>query len=370
MREAEKTIEVVGKDWEWKAVKDPDMPEDQRELLKFYRAHIYDFVLTPSYGYAELYRGGAHELFLSILQQLDLPPTLRKKVETCAKFFSKSMAQKPKKENAISVYEKALAAYRSHLAIAKEALKVGVPRGTGTAGNDKGSKVIQAGPFQVVNTGGFDDAVMAEASQVIETAARLLQAKGLDKVCYGEVLISNTLSRANVLAFYLIEKDEMFVRANLKGKKNAAVETVVHELGHRLHYKFLKSKDRDIRTIYLKLGMKDRDREREMIQDPALRPQPGETLVLKGKEYTVDQVVYDTVHLVRKPDSGGTFGVKARMPLTSWIAAKGLDTKKHPSTFVSNYAKTSHGENFAEMIAAYCLDKLPDDQIQMLKEII
>ena len=41
-----------------------------------------------------------------------------------------------------------------------------------------------------------------------------------------------------------------------------------------------------------------------------------------------------------------------------------------PSGFVTDYAKKDEQENFAEMVAAYCLGKLPEDQVEMLKALL
>ena len=340
----------------------PDHPQ-QATMMRFWSDNRYKFLFKVTHGYKTLRNIAGYDLFLAFLQQYDLPPALRKKVEAADKFYSRASIQKPPRGKEVEVYLKYLTAYRDHLELAKAVLSQGQPRGQG--GTDVGAKTKQAGPFTVVNTGGFSDETVEEAAKVVAHAAGLLQKKGLSRVCYGEILLSNTLSRASVLAFYLKEKDEMFVRANLKGKQHDAVRTVIHELGHRLHFKFLKSKDRDIRAIYYKLGTKEQDRKRELINEPSLRPQPGETLVSKGKTYEVQRVDYDKVHLILKDQPER----KATMPLVAWIEMKGLDWAK-PSTFVTPYAAKNHEENFAEMIAAWCADRLPAEQVTMLEAVL
>lgn len=340
--------------WVLDAPRTPEIVELARSL----NSSLIHMMVRVTHGYVQFHRSG-HVLFLAILQQYDLPPKIRKTIEACAKFYSKTRVNRPDKASVIPAYEKALATYRSHLAAAKEALKQGTLRGSG----ETAVKSWKAGPLNVVNTGGFSDAVMDEAVEVVGKAVRLLQQKGLGKVCYGDVLISNTLSRPNVLAFYLTTKDELFVRANLKGKKHDAVHTVIHELAHRLHFKFLKSKDREIIHLFRMLGAKDQNLTQKIVSDPANKPSPGETLEEGGKVFVVTNVMYDTVQLVHQES-----GARARIPLMGWLARKNV--LNVPSAFVTKYARKNHEENFAEMVAAYCLGVLSEDQEKLLLPII
>src|SRR5690606_28033188 len=84
-----------------------------------------------------------------------------------------------------------------------------------------------AGSFKVVNMGGFPDKVMQESVRVVKQADQLLRKKGLGKVCYGDVQVTNSIQKSTrLIAFYLIGKDELFLRGNLKGKAGPAVRSV------------------------------------------------------------------------------------------------------------------------------------------------
>jgi hypothetical protein len=169
------------------------------------------------------------------------------------------------------------------------------------------------------------------------------------------------------LAFYLANKDEMFIRANLKGKKHDAVHTLLHELGHRLHFKFLKSRDPEIRRVYYQITNKEQDQARELIYDQSLRPNPGELYEERGKVYEVTKVVSTTVYLKSQADPN----VQAKLPLLAWIRNKGVkEGKPVAREFVTQYAKKNHEENFAEMVAFYCLGQLPDEQVQLLSPLL
>jgi hypothetical protein len=382
MREAEKIIAA-----------DPDAKEkayrselgfdvhDENELVKFYYKNISIFRYKVKSGLASMQQyGGAGHLFLAILQQYELPPATRKTIENAARFFSKSRVHAPEYPVAIDAYERMLASFRMYALAAHDAIAHGKPHHAGPGG-EAGPEKLRAGPFTLINTGGFDDSVIAECAKVVEQSAHLLQSKGLGKVCYGDVLISNTLARSNLLAFYMPEKDEMFVRANLKGKEHDAIRTVTHELGHRLQFKFLANKKREIDAIYDQIARKSEKSRSEFLdevwKDPATKPKVGDTLVSRGKEYTVTGFTVSprsgiVVLLIHKEPGSPTIE-SAKVGLEGYVALKGIAPKgsgAHHSAFVTSYAKKDADENFAEMVWAYCAGKLPPDQVEMLEALL
>lgn len=374
MQEAEKLWEAEAKLWGLnhyeKLKKDGD---PKLKLIKDYLSLRFDYSLKVKFSTHGFQRAEAQYLFLGLLQRYDLPPETRKSIEAAAKYHA-SRRKTPSKEDALEAYTKMMGTIRGQLAAAKDALAHGKLRGTAENQPEAGQKDLRAGPFRVVNTGGFDDTTMAEAQAVVEKANQLLQAKGLGRVCYGDVLVSRTLTKQNVLAFYLVDKDELFVRANLRGKQHDAVQTICHELAHRLHFKFLKAKDRDIRSIYAQIARKTnwvdkKNKIQEVLKDhPVL---PGDTIV--GKANRIYEVVgpgYGSgglrVELQRKDDPSQ----KAHIGLEAYLMTKGLLTTQDLSSFVTGYAAKNHEENFAEMIAYFCLGKLPEDQVEMLKAVL
>jgi hypothetical protein len=195
-------------------------------------------------------------------------------------------------------------------------------------------------------------------------------------VLYGDVLVSRTLSKQNVLAFYLTSKDELFVRANLRGKQHDAVRTVCHELGHRLHFKFLQAKDKEIRGIYNQIARKSsaskKDKIQEVLKDhPVL---PGDTYVEKGEVYEVTGTDWGpkglVVKMVKKDPPAPGLVQKAFIGLEGYLVNKGLLTNQELTGFVTRYASKDYQENFAEMIAFWCLDKLPEDQVELLRTVL
>lgn len=304
------------------------------------------------------HRVGARLLFWSILQTYQLNPKDRKVIEQANRVFAKDKMNRMAPEKTVAAYNKTLAEFKLFYEVAKRALSA-----KKHSDEDSGT-TLKSGSFTLVNTGGFPDKTMQEAGKVVHTAERMLRAKGLGKVCYGNIQVTNTIGRSTrTLAFYVQTTDEMFVRANLKGKQGPAVTSVLHELGHRLHLKYLSGKNADIRQIYRVIADKFRDQSYDMSKMPA----PGATIlgdknepwVYDGTTYSKGGTRYLSVHLESDPSRKG--GIQ----LADWLIYSGGG-----SSFVSTYAKKNHEENFAEMLAAYCEDRLPEDQVALLVPVL
>jgi hypothetical protein len=305
-------------------------------------------------------------LFLTLLQAYHLPPALRKKVETVSRAYGRPT--KPKSvmgEEAFVKYEKLAEALETQLDVARKALAQGKEH----AEEGEGATKIKVGPFVLVNAGGFDAKVMEKVARVVAEAVSLLRAADLDRVCYGEIQITNTLSKANVLAFYHIEKDDLFVRANLE---RDSLKTILHELGHRFDFKFLSGRVRDLERLYQSIAIQEIGRK-----DKRGVPAVGETVIERGKTWKVTEVQKygrggPKVFMVNVDDPRQ----KASIALEGWFAMKGesmrdFDTNPNYEGYVSNYAKSGGPrENFAEMFAHYALGDLPVLQSRRFEGLI
>jgi hypothetical protein len=326
-------------------------------------------IIFPEDSFDKMRRMGGGYLFLALLQKYEIGPALRRKVEAAAKFWSKTRMQKAKKGQEVETFKKTMNTYREHLALAKTVMSQSVDRSTATPDQ---VKTWTAGPFRLLNTGGFDDKTMEECSMVLEKAVQLMKSKGITKPLYGDIMISKTVDRkTSILAFYLPSKDEMFVRANLKNFKAEAVKTVIHELAHRLQTKFMSGKQSEVNAMYRTIASKSRDRDREKLKallgNPELMPKPGDTLEDGGKLFQVERVVYDTVilHLVEEPRA------KAKINILAYARKKGINIETpNNSGFVTNYAATNADENFAEMVSYYCVGELAQDQVELLEKLL
>lgn len=328
-----------------------NLPEDPRDL-RLALARLEASVV----GIFDVSRKvGVYLLFLKLLQDYKLSPSDRKVIERAAKEFAKTRKQRVPAEKVVGTFLKNLEDYRLYLATAERVLA------QGEVHTEESGTTLKAGPFVLVNAGGFDDRVMKEAAKVVEQAARLLAAKSLSRVCYGNIQVTNTVGRSTrVLAFYMQNSDSFFIRANLKGKVGPALASVLHEMGHRLHHKFLQSKDAGIRDIYRQIKSKTS----EMARDRSLWPPIGTEV--KGKQGVYKVVGYTTSkgEVLLALESLTTPGRQATISITGWMFNEG----KTP--FVSSYAATEYAENFAEMIAFYCQNLLPDDQVALLETVL
>jgi hypothetical protein len=309
-------------------------------------------------------------LFLAVLQQLSLPSNLTKKVQAAARYWSKTRVTARKDTrawlrnfrslNGPSLFLTHIGTWREHLALARECLEKGVS-------HDAVDTKIKAGPFTLVNTGNFSSDVMERVKGEVEKAAKAMTSAGFGKVCYGEVLVTNTIqSKGTVMAFYMLASDEMFVRANIKPGWDT-VETICHELAHRLQNKFLSGKQRDINNLYRQIG-------NERV-DPNTLPWPeeGQEVEFKGMKLKVLDVSRygNKIKFGLPPGSeDAPRGITFSANIEGWSKQfSGVDVKTH--RFVSNYAKKGGpDENFAEMVSFYALGKLPADQIPLLEAII
>lgn len=350
-------------------------PVDAKELAIYYDTG-YSALFAVKHGQRKVAEPG-HQLFLSILQVYALPPALRKKVEIASRLYLKEMNPRYKNKygapgilERIQVYEKYRDLLRAHVDIAKEA----VAKGKDHAEEGEGSTKLRVGPFTLVNTGGFDSKQMGEVAEVVHKVTAFLQSSGLGEVCYGEVQVTNTISKARVLAFYLIASDELFIRANVKASSDV-VRTVLHELGHRYEHKFLKGSHRDLEVLYQRLSGQETKRKYDTLKSKL--PAPGETMVSKGKTYVVRGTQLDTkwgykILLNREDDPKAT----ATIGIDGWLEMKGesardVDADPNYLGFVTDYAKRGGpSENFAEMFAYYCVGKLPAGQKPLFEDLI
>jgi len=220
--------------------------------------------------------------------------------------------------------------------------------------------------MRLVNAGGFSPKVMEAAGEVVAKAAEALGRVGLGRALYGDVTIVNSVHRnPKALAFYWIETDELYVRANLKGQTGPAVKTVLHELAHRIEDRLLAHKRAEIRTLFKRIE----DESDQLMSDALwkrsdLRPSEGQSI---GEEWRVVKIGLSknkpAIVVVSKLN-------RARvgwMPLHKWLLNHHY---REVSAFVSLYASTDPSENFAEMLATYALGQLELKWVDLLTPIL
>lgn len=286
------------------------------------------------------------------LQQVVLSPKVRKSIEAATKFWGKT-PRLPKGGTVEKTLELRVRLYLDCIEDFQKYDKlfaIVVKDGKAHATEGEGATKHKAGPFTLVNTGGFAPDVMTAKAKLCEEVAHRMTSIGLGVVCYGEVLISNKLTaKAAVAAFYLPTKDEMFVRADAAASTDT-VRIVCHELAHRFEHKFMKHRDR-VQDLYSTLKG----------HGSVPKPKKGDTISPKGKTHVITDVKGNLVELLN--DDG----------LQYWIpfdVYKGMMTP-HGYHFVTAYAESGGpGENFAEMVSFMALGKLPKEQVELLRPLL
>lgn len=317
-------------------------------------------------------RNPGERLFLSLLQNIQLPVALRRKVELGAREFAKTGKPKIVKGygpaaslDKLRVYQNLLDTFRGLLDVAKQAIATGKAHSE----EGEGASKVKVGPFTLVNTGGFSADQMRHVADLISQAVAHAGRAGFGDVCYGNVQVTNTIgSSSRVLAFYYIEKDEMFVRANVKVTAEI-VRTVLHELGHRYEHKFLRGGDRALKVLYAIID--GQETKRGFDEKP---PQRGETAIYKNEEFVVVSTQWTPngtkIHMEQK----GNPRVKITSTMTGWRLLHGEPARdlKDPEHlgFVTGYAKKDPSENFAEMFSFYCMGHLPAKQVPLFERAV
>lgn len=298
-----------------------------------------------------------YNICLALLQSYELTPTQRRKVESIAKFWAaKHKARAIPAAKLLDTYFKMLETIRAHYA-ALEAIVSSSPL------LDEGSK-IQAGSFNLVNTGGFDAKVMADTAALVAKGEQLVKAKGFGKICYGDVHITRQISKQRTLAFYQIKSDEMFVRAGVRLNVDS-LHVFIHELGHRLQLRFLPpSKTAELKELYQK-----HKRQSRGIQDQVVFPEIGEEVPYRGKVLQVVKLEPARSRIVLKL-KGDESNAVYTIPLQKWKSPSQPDPGPKAGGFVTPYAGTDPEENFAELFAFYCLGRLSPEHVADLEAIL
>jgi hypothetical protein len=302
-------------------------------------------------------------LSLAILKDLQLDSKQAKAVGKVSKYWSTKRRPRITRGTAreeVLAYQQACAEAQENLAILEGAIKTGKSRPA-----EQAEDTLEAGGFRLINTGAFSDKVMLEAQQAVEKATQLLRQHGLGKVIYGDIQVTKQVSRAAVLAFYMRSSDEMFVKAG--AKRANLLATILHELGHRLHHKFLSSKDGAIKDLYRKYNT-----QRALRHDRIEKPPVGDELPYKKMILVVQTVIGEKV--VLKPKGAELERATYSVPLRTYHELKDNGGKDgglgSTEGFPTQYASTSAEEMLAELVCFYCLDKLGHGQRDDLEEII
>lgn len=309
--------------------------------------------------------GGA--MFRAILQNHVLAPALRKKIEAAARMYygqSKLTFRGSGVKVAlayIETYLKFLKTFTAHAQLAHQALAQAQTH----VEHGEAATRVRVGPFTLVNAGGFPVEVVKTAAALLHKAVELTHRGKVGEVCYGDVPITNKIGSTKHAAFYAVGSDELFVRGDLRQNLDTE-ETLLHELGHRYEHRFLKGGHRTAEGIYLGIKDHEGDRKRDLTMSI---PKVGDPMTVRGQKFTVNSIKAvpgGNYRIILQAENGLTYSVLWTPPGTS---KRDVADPKFRG-FVTNYAKTSPAENFAEMFAHYCMGKLPGSQLDLFKNAL
>ena len=207
-----------------------------------------------------------------------------------------------------------------------------------------GEDTLTLGSFEVHNTVGANEKVMAVVVDVFEQAERAIAAMfDFGKVLYGPVFITGQVLKSGTLAWYYVQTDEVYVRANLK-KGRGELHNLVHELGHRYWYRFLgATKQQAIARWFARIDRLEGTRT-EM-------PKVGEPMPFEMKGHATPPIIQRIEGTHFYIDEHGYLKFEA-----IWKAIREEDRRrKYPTP----YSSTNEVEFFAEVFAMYVLGTLP-----------
>jgi hypothetical protein len=222
-------------------------------------------------------------------------------------------------------------------------------------------KDFQHGPFKIVNKYGFRPEEYDEPLKLLDAATAKLESAGFGNLAYGTVF----LEKANTYAG-IYHKSNDSIGLNVEARNRfSSLYTVIHEFGHRYWYERLSSAQRETyEDIYAHGRVLTVEQRQDMWQ------------ALKGADFQPAKAV----RLLRDPSLVERFQLywKERVKPTGWsskvltehpefiennfLAARVkyvyLDM---PIVTVSDYAKSSFTEDFAENFAHHVLKmKIPE----------
>lgn len=304
-----------------------------------------------------------HGVFVEILRLYELPTPIRRNVEKASLRWSKTKLVLPRDTHALLARAFKMQLEAKHdVDVIRKALAYGKP----CVGN-----VCAVSCFRVVNTGGFDEKTMDTVRAVVDEGVRLLRKHDLDWLCYGDVFVANTVLRSSkVLAFYNRDRDDMFVRANLKKQEGVAVRTFIHELGHRFEARVAKSGvaqdfDRALMRLFTEYKWNVGPERAEV---RTARPEPGSQFPInKGKHtFVVGRVIGD--HIIGDAhDAMGGIVHNVKIKLASW---QEVFLGRDNGLFPTKYASTDKHEFFAEMFAFYVVGEATPKQAKDTKALL
>lgn len=176
-------------------------------------------------------------------------------------------------------------------------------------------------------------------------AVRLIEGSGVihaSNLSYGNCIIVPEIEKASVLAFYRIKDDSLYLKSKTKDRASL-IQTIIHEIGHRLWFRFLDEQQRKSWKAW---------------HQQCLSARAEITMPAVGDVFTIPVRGYGTNPIVTKVFADRYYlnGEEVKF-FPGKVIREYLKTL---ANFPSNYASVSAEENFSESFAFYCMGTLKD----------
>lgn len=249
-----------------------------------------------------------------------------------------------------------------------------------------GAQTFRHGPFTVNNLVGKDPTAVLAAIDDVVQAIKGSGIRGFDRVLYGDINVVGKLARPEVLAFYDINLDQVFVKI-MEGTRGRAKEiatramdpvtfrhTIIHELAHRFWRRFLTDAQRKAWAArHFEVDKSERDLTRAFHKTPI--PLASGDLVpgldYKGMPLHFDRVSqYDEkVHLFMFQNDRK---VQASIPLPQFLNhLKKFGLISAPeSAFPTWYSKTDAEEHFCDAVGLLAQKRLQGGHEEPLRKVL
>lgn len=223
--------------------------------------------------------------------------------------------------------------------------------------------MFQIGPFTVHNTVGASGRQLEKIRRVVEKAARLARdgttLPGFARTLGGHLYIVGKIGRPKWAAWYMPQKDAVYLRANIRGiSEDETVRHLIHELGHRYKAKFI---DPDLWRRWT-------DHHRQMSNTPPSveMPEVGDVLPfpVNNKDAKVAEASGTSYTLVNK-ETGEPLGRVGRRKMHSW-----LRDAAHRMSFPTLYAFTDPEEHLMEALSMKATGTLPQEHEEAYDRIV
>ena len=223
------------------------------------------------------------------------------------------------------------------------------------------TELFDVGPLKVHNTLGLVGPAVEYLKKFVGTAVQHLQGTIFSKVLYGDVYVVGQLStKANRLAWYVSERDDVYVRPQTKYSETD-VEALVHELGHRWWFKFASQEVKKAWAAH-HLEVRYSKGHTGEVQLPKI----GDLFLIPVKGYKTPPMVVGYTTNSR----GSMIQLEGGGLVSANSVYNVLHDNHEKAKFPTAYSAKDKEEHFAESFCLYVVGKLTYEHLESFERIV